>query len=212
MTEAEWLESDAPSWMVTCAARDRPRKLRLLVCAACRTVWDLLRDNRSRLALQNLEEYADNFNNARLLDAARSLSDAAWRALWNTQSGKAAAYAVYRAAEPARNLDLCDDVVSVLTSEGGMTSEVARHHICSLVRDVLGNPFRSVSVTSVWLTPDVLALARAMYELRDFSAMPILADALQDAGCDSDDILAHCRGVGPHVRGCWVVDLVLGKQ
>jgi hypothetical protein len=56
-----------------------------------------------------------------------------------------------------------------------------------------------------------LSLARQMYESRDFSSMPILADALQDAGCDNDDILNHCRGPGPHVRGCWVVDLVLGK-
>jgi hypothetical protein len=51
-----------------------------------------------------------------------------------------------------------------------------------------------------------------VYESREFSAMPILADALQDAGCDCDDILSHCRGPGPHVRGCWVVDLVLGKE
>ena len=51
-----------------------------------------------------------------------------------------------------------------------------------------------------------------MYESHDFSAMPILADALQDAGCDNDDILAHCRNSTTHVRGCWVVDLVLGKE
>jgi hypothetical protein len=51
-----------------------------------------------------------------------------------------------------------------------------------------------------------------MYDSREFSAMPILADALQDAGCDSHDILDHCRGPGPHVRGCWVVDLVLAKE
>ncbi len=57
-----------------------------------------------------------------------------------------------------------------------------------------------------------MTLARTMYESRDFSAMPILADALQDAGCDNEDILGHCRGSGPHVRGCWVVDLVLGKE
>lgn len=62
-----------------------------------------------------------------------------------------------------------------------------------------------------WLTSDVLALARQMYESRDFSAMPILADALQDAGCDNPDVLNHCREPGVHVRGCWVVDLVLGK-
>ncbi len=56
-----------------------------------------------------------------------------------------------------------------------------------------------------------MSLARQMYESRDFSVMPILADALQDASCDSDDILTHCRSGGPHVRGCWAVDLVLGK-
>ena len=51
-----------------------------------------------------------------------------------------------------------------------------------------------------------------MYESRGFAAMPVLADALEEAGCDSPDILTHCRGDGPHVRGCWVVDLVLGKS
>jgi hypothetical protein len=50
-----------------------------------------------------------------------------------------------------------------------------------------------------------------MYKSRDFTPMPILADALQDAGCDNAEILAHCRGDSPHIRGCWVVDLVLGK-
>ena len=58
----------------------------------------------------------------------------------------------------------------------------------------------------------MVALAGQMYESRDFGAMPILAGALQDAGCDSDEVLGHCRGPGPHVRGCWVVDLVLGKE
>jgi hypothetical protein len=63
-----------------------------------------------------------------------------------------------------------------------------------------------------WLTDTVLALARQMYASREFSAMPILADALQDAGCEEEQILNHCRGPGPHVRGCWVVDSVLGKE
>ncbi|WP_246523278.1 hypothetical protein [Gemmata palustris] len=78
-------------------------------------------------------------------------------------------------------------------------------------RDIFGNPFRPVVFSPSWRTSTVVALASQMYESRDFSAMPILADALQDAGCDSADILDHCRGPGPHVRGCWVVDLVLGK-
>jgi hypothetical protein len=67
-------------------------------------------------------------------------------------------------------------------------------------------------VDPVWCTETVLSLAKQMYDSRDFGAMPILADALQDAGCDNEDILDHCRGPGPHVRGCWVVDLVLGKS
>jgi hypothetical protein len=82
----------------------------------------------------------------------------------------------------------------------------------ALLRDIFGNPFRPVTFAPSWRTDTVLSLARQMYDLRDFSAMPILADALQDAGCDNDDVLDHCRGPGPHVRGCWVVDLVLGKE
>ena len=81
-----------------------------------------------------------------------------------------------------------------------------------LARDIFGNPFRSVAFDPVWRSDTAVSLARHMYESRDFSAMPILADALQDAGCDNADILDHCRGPGPHVRGCWVVDLVLGKE
>jgi hypothetical protein len=82
----------------------------------------------------------------------------------------------------------------------------------AVLRDVFGNPFRPVSFDPAWRTSTAVALAAGMYESRDFGAMPILADALQDAGCDSEDILNHCRGGGPHVRGCWVVDLVLGKE
>jgi hypothetical protein len=82
----------------------------------------------------------------------------------------------------------------------------------TLAHDIFGNPFRSVPFSPEWRTDTAISLARQMYEAREFSAMPILADALQDAGCDDVAILEHCRGAGPHVRGCWVVDLVLGKE
>ena len=82
---------------------------------------------------------------------------------------------------------------------------------CDLTRDIFGNPFRPVVFSPDWRTSTVLALARQMYESRDFSAMPILADALQDAGCEDAQILDHCRGPNPHVRGCFVVDQLLGK-
>jgi hypothetical protein len=74
------------------------------------------------------------------------------------------------------------------------------------------NPFRPITFATAWRTSTVVALARQMYESRDFGAMPILADALQEAGCENAAILDHCRDGGPHVRGCWVVDLVLGKE
>ncbi|OWK40939.1 hypothetical protein FRUB_04831 [Fimbriiglobus ruber] len=83
---------------------------------------------------------------------------------------------------------------------------------CQLMRCVFGNPFRPVTFSPSWLSSTTAALARQMYDSRDFSTMPILADALQDAGCDNADVLSHCRGGGPHVRGCWVVDRVLGKE
>jgi hypothetical protein len=73
-------------------------------------------------------------------------------------------------------------------------------------------PFERPAFSPLWQTDTVMALARQIDESQDFSAMPILADALQDAGCDSAEILDHCRGDGQHVRGCWVVDLVLGKE
>jgi len=77
--------------------------------------------------------------------------------------------------------------------------------------DIFGNPFRPVTPDLEWLTSPVVALAQTMYATRDFAPMPVLADALEEAGCDHPDVLAHCRGPGPHVRGCWVVDMVLGK-
>ena len=80
------------------------------------------------------------------------------------------------------------------------------------VRDIFGNPFRPVTFDPRWRTSDVLGLARAIYDDRAFDRMPILADALMDAGCADEQVLGHCRGDGPHVRGCWVVDLVLGKE
>jgi hypothetical protein len=83
---------------------------------------------------------------------------------------------------------------------------------CKLFLEVFGNPFRPVTVTPSWLTPTVLALADGIYSDRAFDHMPILADALQDAGCDNEDVLNHCRRPGEHVRGCWVVDLLLAKQ
>jgi hypothetical protein len=86
------------------------------------------------------------------------------------------------------------------------------HEQSKLVRDIFGNPFHPVSFNSAWRTDTAVSLARQMYDSREFGAMPILAYALQDAGCEDEHILNHCRDANqPHVRGCWVCDLVLGK-
>jgi hypothetical protein len=84
-------------------------------------------------------------------------------------------------------------------------------HYTHLLRDFFGNPFRPVTAHPSWLTSTVVSLAEGIYAERAFDRLPILADALQDAGCENADILTHCRSDGPHVRGCWVVDLLLGK-
>jgi hypothetical protein len=103
----------------------------------------------------------------------------------------------------------------------GTPSRVAEERVEStiefILRELFGNPFRPVTLDPRWLTSTVLDLARTIYEGDPrqaggyMSGLPILADALMDAGCDDEQILGHCRGPGPHVRGCWVVDLLLGK-
>jgi hypothetical protein len=93
----------------------------------------------------------------------------------------------------------------------GIRNEVAQYQR-RLLHDIMGNPFHPVSCNPEWRTCTVVALANQMYNSRDFSAIPILADALEDAGCTEADILGHLRGPGPHVRGCWVLDLLLDKK
>jgi hypothetical protein len=89
--------------------------------------------------------------------------------------------------------------------EGAVQADIAR--------DIFGNPFRPpVVLAPEWRTNTVVAIARQMFTTNEFGAMPILADALQDAGGDDERILSHCRADKPHVRGCWVVDLILGKS
>jgi hypothetical protein len=121
---------------------------------------------------------------------------------------------------------LSDQIREVLASRGTVTSDQYEFNhywvhpaLCSLflstwqqeivraAETVSGQPLMKAS----WRTETVMALARAIQIDRAFDRLPILADALEDAGCDHPDVLAHCRGPGPHARGCWVVDLVLGK-
>jgi hypothetical protein len=82
----------------------------------------------------------------------------------------------------------------------------------ALLRELLGNPFRPAVIAPAWRTPTVMALATVTREERAFDTMPILADALEEAGCTDTDILEHLRSPGPHVRGCWALGLVLARE
>ncbi|MCI0459327.1 MAG: hypothetical protein L0Z62_20450 [Gemmataceae bacterium] len=85
--------------------------------------------------------------------------------------------------------------------------------MCACLREVFGPlPIRLMAVNPLWRTPAAVALARSMYEDRRFEDMPLLGDALEEAGCTDEQILSHCRGPGSHVRGCWILDLLLGKN
>ncbi len=81
-----------------------------------------------------------------------------------------------------------------------------------LVREIIANPFRPVVLAVAWLTRDAVAIAHEIYDERRFGDMPILADALEDAGCKDPTILDHCRQSGQHVRGCWLIDTLTGKS
>jgi hypothetical protein len=100
-----------------------------------------------------------------------------------------------------------------LYNEPRRAAERAAH--LALVRCVFGNPFRPATADSAWQgwnDGTIRKLAQAIYDERRFGDLPILADALEDAGCTDADILSHCRQPGPHARGCWPVDLILGKK
>lgn len=223
MTEADWLAATAPKPMLKfLREKASDRKLRLFSCACCRRGWHRLGDTRSRQAIEVTEQYADGLAGEEELALTSVLAEEAFQSTsWNDNGGanQLVTLAAWGTTAPTTEPFVLDDemlpgfVASAVFLMGDYADdpETERREQSSLLRDIIGNPFRPTAAAPAWLTPGVVALARRMYDERDFSAMPILADALQDAGCEQPDVLAHCRGDGPHVRGCWVVDLVLGK-
>ena len=212
MTEEEWLACDNAKAMVDSLKSPSCRKLQLFTCACCRRIWSFIAEPRQR-AIEVAEQYADalvtraEFN----LAYVKASEDSAPRIKGEGLEALAATRSTLGLSDPGP--DKCSTVYWVTHGVATATNDVPGEWKVQgdLFRDIFGNPFRPVAFDTEWRTPTVTALARQMYDSRDFGAMPILADALQDAGCDNDDILGHCRGPGPHVRGCWVVDLVLGK-
>jgi hypothetical protein len=205
------------------------RKLRLFACGCCRErLWPLLTDKRSRQAVEEAERYADGAADWPALRAARAAAVAACEAVRNRPlarrgvhfSSTVAANAAQAAAMTAHRQSGARGVAGLvfstvyygvgLNDEGRRDAERAAH--LELVRCVFGDTLRPVAFDPAWRTPGAVALARTAYEERRFQDLPLLADALEEAGCSDEAILEHCRGPSPHVRGCWAVDLVLGKE
>jgi hypothetical protein len=235
MTEAEWLTATDPDKMFrqdVLEECDDPtsRKGRLLCAACCRRLWHRISDPSVRSGIEVAELFADGrITLEHLIEVNARVAAACERRNPGVSiSGHGVYTAVFDATRPdLLHLDACARACreECGTSEGTGSGprrldgpepsvEVAREQRAqvSLIRDIFGNPFRPVAFNPSWRTDTVLTLARQMYASREFGAMPILADALQDAGCDNDDVLNHCRGAGPHVRGCWVIDLALDKS
>jgi hypothetical protein len=239
MTEQEWLAcNDLIPLLESLPDKAKERKLRLFGCACARRVWHFLDDERSRQAVEVAERFADGQATVTeaaaagwtAMQASRSFGFGRTRA---TGAGEAVAtlrafvtgeevstgyLAARMASRRARN------AISTERGDADPTGgwDPAERELIPLLRDILGNPFRPVTTQPAWLSWSdgaVVKLAQAAYEERslpsgelDPARLAVLADALEEAGCDHQDLLDHLRGPGPHVRGCWVVDLLLGRE
>lgn len=231
MTEAEWMAVTEPRLLVDWLffdALSSDRKLRLFSVACCEPLRNLVSNPGVLAALDLAEDFAD-----KCID--RAALDVATRPLWEVYHARHnAPGGVDSVSEEADNAECAclhtslpdvprdrdghsdlyppaPEVVELICRLDGTQSSFRR--VVTLLHDVFGPlPFRNIAISPSWLTSDVQLLARRIYEDKAFDRMPLLADALQDAECGQEDILNHCRSEGPHVRGCWVVDLVLGKE
>jgi hypothetical protein len=205
-----------PMTQVTRTKRGK-RKLRLFACGCCRLVWERLRDPRLRKAVKVAEQYADGEADKEDLEAVRILvaslqADGNFPRDFDVLDRSAIALVADTTHPMAYNAAFCMTVYQPPLAGYRTPQADGEAVLCDLLRCVLGNPFRVTAFASAWRTPAAVALARTAYEERCFEDIPILADALEEAGCTDEAILSHLRGPGPHVRGCWVVDLVLGRS
>ncbi len=218
MTDAEWTACDNSERMLEfLRGQVNGRKIRLFGCACCRRIWRRLTDERSRKAVEAAELYADGFIAHADLKQAWAEASGAIQGSLVTHSGQSIATVAARsAADPAR-ASIAEAVA--LAARAGVYSqqhfEAEKAAQAAFLRDLLGNPFRPANIDLSWLAWNdgaIPKMAQSIYDGRSFDLLPLLADALEDAGCTDAAILGHCRGGGIHVRGCWVVDLLLGKE
>jgi hypothetical protein len=224
MTEAEWLASTDPVPMLRWVGGEASaRKLRLYGCAWGDSLGDRLTDERSRQAIRTAERFADGRADATELLLACTAAQQAWneipevlgerrvrgnRTLNARRAARRAAAVARDAASPRYTL------LTALCHTWGQNA-AGRFTLANHLRDLFGNPFRPAAVDPAWLSWQdgaVRRVAETIYEDRCYQRLPVLGDALEDAGCTNADVLGHCREPGRHVRGCWLLDLILSKD
>jgi hypothetical protein len=229
MTEAEWNTCTDPRPMLQfLRGKVSDRKLRLFAVACCRRIWNLMTDERSKKAVEISEKYADGLLGQKKLTAARREAFAATKAAqsctvprFDPQNLTLVATAALHACASSKRDWIAAGTAgcasSVIFHVGGNAAGWNEMEAQSrLLCHIIGNPFRPVrldpSCLTSTVTSTVTSLATAIYQERAFDRLPILADALEDSGCGSQEVLSHLRGGGEHTRGCWALDLVLGKE
>lgn len=242
MTEQEWLACDNPGQMLDFlreTSKVSSRKLRLFACACCRLIWTLPNDDRARHAVEAAEKYVDGLGESGLIEAYLDLNqglmvlgrryipdipakilDSAFVAFLRTVScsgvyyGQPWEWSSYNPYQCAA--DAAHRVASVAAWVNDSAQLETARAEAGLLRDIIGNPFRRLPAVKAG---GVAGVAEAAYEGRELPVgtlindrLAALATAFKQAGCDNEEIWAHLRGPGPHVRGCHVVDLLLNRQ
>jgi hypothetical protein len=219
VTEQEWLACTDPGPMLEFVrGRASDRKLRLFAVACCRRVWHLMpqgSDEYNHAAVETAERFADGLaSRQELEDLAPLFMQWQYRndQLWSTP--RDAAFRTWHviSADAWRAAQVTAHQAAMGTDDAYAAERVTQ---AILLHDIFGPlPFRPVTVPPhvlAWNERLVPRLAQAIYDERRWGDMPLLGDALLDAVCDDEALLAHLRSEGPHVRGCWAVDLILGK-
>jgi len=231
VSKEDWQSETHPFYMLNWwryyKGEPSPRKSRLLACACCRLVWHLFIDEHLRLAVETAEAFADGLASPEELAAVHEQAHALGLSrgevlgrMSRDMPGWAALADSWRVAHAAADVSGPDDTLfgnamHYVARDGGSGRDTDDLGQANLIRELLGTPLRQGSFDSTWsrwADGAVFKIAQASYDLRDFSNLPILADALEEAGCTDVEILSHLRGPGPHVRGCWALDLILGKN
>lgn len=221
MTKSEWQACPDPLPMLEfLKGKASKRKLRLFAVACCRQGWRRLANSYLRVAVETAEEYADNRASLEELTKARAV---AWSVNQSRQSHamvaaratvREAAWAAAREAQQEMIQQVWENVERNWTT-APQEKKAAQQRQADALRCIFGNPYCPRAANPDWLRwndATVVRLAETIYEERSFDCLPILADALEESGCTDTDVLNHCRQTGEHVRGCWVVDLILGKE